>query len=116
MHHYKVSLVVCFLLLLSACSKPLPADKQEYVGHWSDGDGTISLVIHASGEVNYERKTGSTSVELNAPIKEFEGDNFVVGISFMTTVFKVSEPPNKKEGIWQMVVDDVRLTRDSSQP
>lgn len=111
MRNHKIFFIVIFLLLLSACSKPLPAERQGYVGHWRNDEGNINLVIHQTGEVNYERKTGSTSVTVNAPLKEFQGDDFVVGIGFVTTVFKVSEPPSEKEGKWQMVVDGVRLTK-----
>ena len=111
MRNYRIFLTVIVLLLLSACSKPLPAERQSYVGHWRDDEGNINLIIHQTGEVNYERKTGSTSVSVNAPLKEFQGDDFVVGIGFMTTTFKVSAPPEEKEGKWQMVVDDVRLTK-----
>jgi hypothetical protein len=108
---FRIGLLTLLLILISACSKPLPEDKKDYAGLWTDDKKTISLLIQTSGEVSYERKEDSTTVTINAPLKEFNGDNFVVGIGFMTTDFIVSEPPTKKEGKWQMVVDGVQLTK-----
>ena len=96
-------------LLLAACAQPLPQDKLEYAGEWR-GEGT-RLVISPSGLCDYERKRGGSSVSINAPIKQFEGDNFVVGVGPMTTTFVVSKPPHLANGRWRMVVDGVELTR-----
>jgi hypothetical protein len=102
--------------LLVACDKPLPPDKSNYAGEWKGGP--ISLVITSEGRVLYARKEGSMSKSLDAPVKEFKGDNFVVGVGFMSTEFVVSVPPHEESGEWKMTVDGVELTRvspDTSQ-
>ncbi len=103
--------ILLLALLVTGCSKPLPEDKKDYAGLWQSDDKNFTLRIYTSGEVEFERKSGNNTVSLNGPIKEFNGDDFVVGIWFMTAEFKVSEPPQLKDGEWQMVVDEVRVTR-----
>jgi hypothetical protein len=99
------------LLVLVACAKPLPADKSSYAGEWKGGP--ISLVITPDGRVMYAFKEGSLSKSLEAPVKEFRGDNFIVGVGFMSTEFVVSAPPHEDAGVWKMTVDGVELTRVS---
>ncbi|MCO7225984.1 membrane lipoprotein lipid attachment site-containing protein [Pleionea sp. CnH1-48] len=107
----KRSILVIFLVLvISACSDPVPDDKKEYVGEW-EGEN-IYLLILANGRIEYERRANSGNVSIEAPIKEFVGDDFVVGIWFFDTTFKVSQPPNEEAGEWVMVVDGVRLVRN----
>ena len=53
---------------------------------------------------------------LQAPLQRFEGDNFVVGVGPMSTVFTVSKPPYHDGRDWKMVVDGVELTRTSRKP
>jgi hypothetical protein len=104
------------LAALAACAKPLPPDKTGYTGEWKGGP--ISLLITADGRVKYARKEGGLSKSLDAPIKEFKGDNFVVGVGFMSTEFVVSAPPHEEGGAWKMTVDGIELTRvatDDSQ-
>jgi hypothetical protein len=71
----------------------------------------MSLQIYQDGKVAYERSEGRTSVSIDARVKEFVGDDFVVGVWIFTTNFDVSVPPEQVDGTWQMVVDGVRLTR-----
>ena len=56
------------------------------------------------------------SKKVDAPLKEFKGDNFVVGIGFMSTEFAVSAPPHEDGGVWKMTVDGVELTRITADP
>jgi hypothetical protein len=102
--------------LLVACAKPLPADRSGYAGEWHGGP--ISLLITPEGRAIYERKEGNMSKKIDAPLKEFKGDNFVVGVGFMSTEFVVSRPPHEEGGEWKMTVDGVELTRtsDASMP
>jgi len=79
------------------------------VGEWQSNE--MSLLILKDGTVEYERVNGRTSVSIDAPLKEFVEDDFVVGLWFITTTFDVSEPPEEIDGKWQMVVDGVRLTK-----
>ena len=109
----RIALFLCTLtacaLLLAACGGPLPKDKLEYAGEWR---GTATrLVITPAGHCEYKRVKGSGSVEINAPIKQFEGDNFVVGVGPFTTTFVVSKPPRLEDGKWKMTVDGLELTR-----
>ncbi len=71
----------------------------------------MSLLIFRDGTVEYERVDGNTTVSIDAPLKEFVEDDFVVGVWFIITTFDVSEPPEEIHGKWQMVVDGVRLTK-----
>ena len=97
------------LLILSACGQPVPDDKAAYVGAWHGQN--MSLLLAKDGTVNYKRVRGSTTTEINGPLRRFEGDNFVVGIPFISTTFEVSKPPYQAAGTWKMVVDGVELTR-----
>jgi hypothetical protein len=100
-----------FAVLLVACAKPLPSDKSNYAGEWKGGP--IYLVITPEGRAVYERKDGNMSKKIDAPVKEFKGDNFVIGVGFMSTEFVVSAPPHEEAGVWKMTVDGVELTRVS---
>ena len=102
-------LVAACALLIAACAQPLPKEKLEYAGEWR---GTATrLVITPAGYCEYKRVKDSGSVEINAPIKHFEGDNFVVGVGVFTTTFVVSKPPRLEGGKWKMTVDGIELTR-----
>ncbi len=96
-------------LLITACSDPVPEDRLNYVGEWQSKE--MALLILADGSVAYKRLKKGVTTSINAPLKTFEGNNFVVGVGPVTTVFEVSEPPHEVAGEWQMVVDGVRLTR-----
>lgn len=102
-------LIVLLSLLLAACSEPLPADKLNYAGEWQSKE--MKLLILADGTVAYKRLQHGGSTEVNGPLMNFDGDNFVVGIWVFNTKFEVSEPPAEVNGKWQMVVDGVRLTK-----
>jgi hypothetical protein len=101
-------------LLLSACAKPVPPDKAEYVGEWRDK--SMVLLITQDGSVRYKRVKDGVSTSIEAPLKRFDGDNFVVGVGPMSTVFTVSKPPYHDGRSWKMVVDGVELTRTSRKP
>lgn len=103
-------LALLFTLVLAACGKPVPADKQAYVGTWESA--TTSLLIDASGRVIYKHQPSpSVSKSLDAPIKAYEGDDFIVGVGPLTTRFVVSAPPHQVDGSWKMTVDGQELTR-----
>ena len=106
------------MLLLAACANPVPPEKSAYVGDWNAPG--MSLLIMQDGSVAYKRIKGGVTTTINAPLKKFEGDNFVVGIGLWTTTFVVSKPPHEESGRWKMTVDGVELVRtsisQSSQP
>ena len=100
------------VLLLAGCARPLPQDRLEYAGLWQGKD--MVLQITADGRVSYRRQHGSASTSINAPLKAFVANGFVVGVGFMTTTFEVTQPPHQENGVWVMEVDGVRLQRQSS--
>lgn len=107
----RIASVLFLLLVLAACSEPLPENKLIYAGEWQSKE--MELLILADGTVAYKRLKNGGSTSVNGPLKEFQGDDFTVGIGPITTTFEVSEPPHEVDGEWQMVVDGVRLTRVS---
>ncbi|MFV1980009.1 MAG: hypothetical protein ACC655_02555 [Rhodothermia bacterium] len=101
--------LIVFTSLLVGCSEPLPESKQDYVGDWQSKE--MRLLILADGTVSYERLKNGGTTSVNGPVKEFVGDDLVVGVLFFKTTFEVTETPHEVDGRWQMVVDGVRLTR-----
>lgn len=97
------------LLMLSACGQAVPDNKAAYVGDWRGPNMTLALT--KDGRISYKRVKGTSTTTINAPLRRFEGDNFVVGIPFFSTTFEVSKPPYQEAGTWKMVVDGVELTR-----
>ena len=105
----RIFLASLLSLALIACSNPIPESKMDYVGVWRGRE--MALLILPDGTVSYERLKNGGKTSVNGPLKEFIGDDFVVGVLFITTTFEVSEPPHEVNGQWQMVEDGVRLTR-----
>jgi hypothetical protein len=104
------SLAVAFIaLLLLACARPVPPEKAAYVGEWHGL--AMSLLITQDGSVAYRRLHEGVNKSIDAPLKEFQGSNFVVGIGLLTTTFVVSAPPHQDGEEWKMTVDGVELTR-----
>ncbi len=95
--------------MLVACSNPLPEDKIDYAGSWNGTD--MDLQIQESGNLEYARIKDGVTTSITGPIKEFDGDNFIVGFAFLTTTFEVSTPPYQDDGVWKMVVDGVELSK-----
>ena len=105
----KQPLILMLAALLAACGIAVPEDKSDYIGEWRALD--MSLRISRDGRVEYWRKQGLSKTTVEGPLQSFDGDDFIVGISFMTTTFDVSDPPHEDNGEWTMTVDGVRLTR-----
>ena len=109
MRSLRILSALVLLLALVACAKPLPSDKSGYVGEWT-GPGLV-LVISQEGRVVYRQGTGTFKKKISAPLKEFQGDNFIVGVGPAETTFVVTAPPRQVAGVWRMTVDGVELTR-----
>ena len=107
--HVRFVIPVAALLTLSACGQPVPGDKAAYVGEWRSQ--TMSLLLAQDGSVRYKRVKGNITTSINAPLRRFEGDNFVIGIPYFSSTFEVSKPPYQEAGTWKMVVDGVELSR-----
>ncbi|HEY5805660.1 MAG TPA: hypothetical protein VIT90_18435 [Lysobacter sp.] len=101
--------VAALALLLTACAKPVPLAKADYVGEWRSQ--TMALLITPDGSVVYKRLEGGMSTSVQGPLQGFDGNNFSVGIGPVKTTFVVSTPPHEAQGGWKMVVDGVELTR-----
>jgi hypothetical protein len=112
-HPYRFTIlliVVGFICLLSGCNSiPIPEEKRTYVGTW-EGVG-FHLTISGDGGVNYRRVNGNITKTVSGPVKSFNGDDFVVGVLFITTTFKVQHPPYLDGNEWLMVVDGVELKK-----
>jgi hypothetical protein len=109
MRMFKAVLALLFVATLAACDKPLPADKAAYAGQWSGPK--MELLITEGGRVDYSRDNGNGKTSVKAPIKEFVGNNLVVGLGPMATTFVVSAPPHQDGDTWKMTVDGVELTK-----
>ena len=102
-------LIIVSFLVLGGCSQPLPLEKRGYAGHWQGEN--MYLMITRDGNVVYERSGGNLEKSISGPLREFHGDDFEVGIPYLTTLFKVSKAPHQDNGIWKMTVDGVELIR-----
>ena len=96
-------------LLLTACAEQLPEGKLNYSGEWRSKE--MALLILEDGSVSYKRLKNGVTTSVNGPLKKFVGDDFIVGVFFLTTTFDVSEPPHEENGVWKMTVDGVKLTK-----
>jgi hypothetical protein len=100
--------LILILVALEGCKgEPLPADKKDYAGNWANN--TVTLKISPAGEVSYKKEEGSMKTTINAPITEFDKDDFIVGFWIFTTTFEVEKPPFKEGDRWAMVVDGNKL-------
>jgi len=112
---FYLSVIVLFLFSLYGCesnfgieTQPLPPDKLNYEGHWETTG--MELIITRDGSLSYEKVgDGGMKTSVNGPIKNFEGDDIVVGVWILTTTFEVQEPPHQEDGQWVMVVDGTKL-------
>ena len=89
---------------------PVPSDKLAYLGTWRAPQ--LLLVVGADCRVRYER--GVTTV--NAPLMEFFGADFSVGMFGVGTTFRVSAPPHEVGGAVRMTVDGIELTKTDEPP
>jgi len=96
-------------LMIGCQSVPVPEEKKAYVGTW-EGIG-FRLTIYENGGIDYRRVNGNYSTSLTGPLKSFRGDDFVVGVLFVTTTFEVQHPPYLEGDDWFMVVDGVELKK-----
>lgn len=109
MKSVRTLLALLLVSLLAACGQAVPADKIHYVGDWRAQD--MRLKITKDGHVEYERRRGSSSTSVNAPLQGFDGDNFTAGVGMLRTTFIVTKPPYRDGARWKMVVDGVELSR-----
>jgi hypothetical protein len=95
---------------MAGCNSiPVPEEKRSYVGTW-EGVG-FHLTIYEDGGIDYRRVKGNATTTVTGPLKSFKGDDFVVGVLFITTTFEVQHPPYLEGDDWFMVVDGVELKK-----
>ena len=112
MNKNKILSVISLTLFIIACSKPLPIDKANFIGDWKNDDRQVSLIITPEGHVEYSNRQPGKSTSISAPIQEFEGYNFSVGLGPLSTKFKVSQPPTQDaQGNWFMTVEGYELSK-----
>jgi len=93
---------------LTACSRGLPNDKQEYVGYWKSEQ--VLLQIQVNGAVMYIDKRDATHpVTVQGNISKFIDNDFFVGMKPFDTQFKVSKPPYQDGAVKKMIVNDIEL-------
>jgi hypothetical protein len=107
----RLALLLAVIALLVGCAEPLPQAKSSYVGQWYSEKEKMRLEITAAGYVDYERQVDGRNTSIKAPIQEFLGDDFTVGLGPVRTRFVVSKPPKLDGGVWKMTVDGVELIR-----
>lgn len=88
---------------------PACVQRPVYLGQWQGL--AMSLLITQDGSVAYRRLEGGVNKSIDAPLKAFEGNDFIVGVGPMKTKFVVSVPPHAEGDTWQMTVDGVVLTK-----
>ena len=105
-----VLVATSFICLMIGCNSiPVPEEKRSYVGTW-EGVG-FHLTIYEDGGIDYRRVKGNSTTTITGPLKSFNGDDFVVGLLFITTTFEVQHPPYLDGDDWFMVVDGVELKK-----
>jgi hypothetical protein len=75
------------------------------------GRGGLTLTITPGGHVEYERVTGRVRTSIPAPIRRFEGGDFMVGVPGVSTTFRVQRRPFQDGSDWKIVVDGAELVR-----
>jgi hypothetical protein len=105
-----IVLIVTFTCLFVGCNSiPVPEEKKSYIGTWQ-GVG-FHLTITDNGGVDYRRVKGKRSTKISGPLKNFKGDDFIVGVLFFTTTFEVHRPPYLDGDDWYMIIDGVELRK-----
>ncbi len=95
--------------IIGCNSIPVPEEKKSYIGTW-EGVG-FHLTINDNGGVDSRRIDGNRSTKISGPLKDFDGDDFIIGVLFFTTTFEVHKPPYLDGDDWLMIVDGVELKK-----
>jgi hypothetical protein len=93
----------------AACAKGVPPEEAANAGEWSAP--TMALAIAQDGTVAYDRKKGAATTSINAPLKQFQGEDFIAGLGPAATTFVVSAPRHRDGNAWKMTVGGVEPTR-----
>ncbi len=95
----------------AAC--PIPLDKQALVGVWRNERVAFKLAVASDCRAAYERD----GTKVNAPLMQFYGDDFSIGMMGFGPTFKVTAPPKVDvSGVMRMTVDGVEVTKTDESP
>lgn len=106
-------LMLAALVTLGGCAKELSADKANYVGLWKSNE--TSLLITASGRLEYESNAGMVKKSISAPITKFTDEKITAGFLVFNTDFVITRPPKLENGVWSMVIDAKELFKTDEQ-
>lgn len=114
--HTTLLFAALLLVVTLGCSafQGTPPPNQDMVGNWTAADGTATLVISSTGDINYFRKRGAGTTELNMPAKAWTDTGFTVGALGMSTDFTIDAPPEQVDGVWHMTIDELEYVRPGS--
>ena len=92
---------------------PIPLDKQGLVGVWRNERVSFKLAVASDCRVAYERD----GTKVNAPLMQFNGDDFSIGMLGFGPTFHVTIPPRADvSGVMRMTVDGVELMKTDESP
>ncbi|RYZ05466.1 MAG: sel1 repeat family protein [Myxococcales bacterium] len=103
------SFIPLLCALAGACSHPVPASGEQFVGLWTAADRY--LAISADGRLEYQRKSGGNTVELGGVIRSIDSEEIRTGIWPISSTFKVDRAPHLDGDQWKMTIDGVELSR-----
>ncbi len=97
------------LALLVACAEPLSEHDLQFVGLWKSHQ--TSLLITASGRLDYNSQKGAVETSISMPIKSISGSEIVAGVLFFKSTFTLAGLPTEENGMSSLVVDGETLLR-----
>lgn len=100
---------IALLVLVAGCTHPVPPERSSYVGEWRGEK--MALIVETDGNVIFKHVEGADSKSLMDPIREFAGDDIVVGFWPFLTTIDVTSPPREENGKWRMAVAGVALEK-----
>ncbi len=106
-------LLLLVLIAATGCLdyKPLPVEKQAFVGIWESNDGIQYLEIRSNGSADYDSDDGTSSVHISgAPVTITDDQikiEFLISKQFMIT----KAPAPNESGVMEMVLDETIFTK-----
>ena len=81
------------ILLLTACSEPLPQDKRHYAGTWQNDDSSTIFKISPSGQLHYIKLEIRGKKSITGKIQSFHHNIIQIGFWPFSSEFRVSAAP-----------------------
>ncbi|MGE8540036.1 MAG: hypothetical protein ACN6NX_01960 [Acinetobacter sp.] len=100
------------LMLLSACSNPVPQNMRKYAGTWRNDDSSVVIEISPEGRLKYRLVEINNKKSIQGNIQSLDNSIIHIGYGPFSSKFKVTaEPHLNNNGIWSMTVDGRYLNR-----